>query len=151
MFKNMSHSYKLMKSPFDESYMLHVYLNRLHKLPKANLTIFSNQILDGVVMNCNLEQIVKKKFNISSLNKDEISQYIFDKNLFKQEIYFPKNKFFATYKYTFPTITLYPETTIILCAETTFEPMSLVLRPGYPSIKSEEFYKFTITENLLGK
>lgn len=151
MFKNMYHSHKLVKSHFSESFLLYVYLNRPHKLPKANLEIFSNKILDGIVMNYNFDKLMQKKIDISSLNPDERSQNIFKKNLFKQEIVFPGGQFCGTYKYTFPVITLYPEMTIILTAETSFDPIKFLFTPAYQNISKNDFYEFTIAENLLEK
>jgi hypothetical protein len=147
MFKKMYHTHKLFKSPYDESFMLHIYVSRTCKLPKSRLTIFSNKILYGVIFNCNLEEIKRKNIKISDLDQSNLYQYIFDNNSLKQEIYFPKNKFFATYRYTFPSVTLYPDMTIILSAETSFEPLTVLFTSEHTN--KNDYYKCVISENLL--
>jgi hypothetical protein len=149
MFKNMHHTHKLIRSQPNNSFILHVYINRNNKLPRSNLIVYSNKLLDGMIFNCNLEKIKKENVQTTTVDKDKLHQYIFNEETFKQEIFIPKNKFFATYKYTFPSITLYPEMTIVLGADTQFEPMTLVFTSDH--VNKNDYYKCIISENLIGK
>lgn len=152
MFKNMYYTHKSFEHPFKKSFALHIYLYRFNELQRTNLTILSNKILDGVIYNCNLEEMYQRKILLPSLDQTNLQQRIFSEKNFKKEIYFPAGKFFATYKYTFSPITLYPKTTLVLFSKTPFEPVTILFTSEYQNINNMDknnYYSCIIQQNLL--
>jgi hypothetical protein len=152
----MTHNYKILKHPEEKIFRVYIFTQRPTKLSKSDLIIYSNKLLYGCYTNLNLEEWYKYNDTGHDFNNYEISFpkiiKFYENENFQKEIYFNKNSFFATYKYTFPNILLEKQNTFIFESYNDFEPMSCEFIPKYKNNyddNNNDKYKFIIMENLL--
>lgn len=153
MFKNMFHTYKIVKNPESSGFILDVFICRNTVLKKCQMTLYTNHLLNvfQYPTEFNKHDWSERK-STSLINHFDNRRSNVDKPIilcqqpYAPEIHFAQGTSFATYKYFFPNVRLALENRLVIVGVTDFQKVNVVFNSIYDVKKT---YQFTMQEELL--
>jgi hypothetical protein len=130
MFRNINHTHylhKYLQYNGQVGFVSYVFINCQNRLPKADLTIYTNKLLLCCHVPYNIEEESINQYCGKILIPWQILCY---PHINKPKIIFPTNSYFAKYEYTFQEITLEKKNTFVFSGAGKFDIIDLQFTPS---------------------